>query len=180
MRVLVACEYSGRVREVEIDARKIQGFPGYLVTRDGEILTCRKNFGERTYYRKMRPAPDAKGYLGLTICGPEKSRRKVRVHRLVAEVFLENTKDNPCVRHLDGKKQNNCVENLAWGTYCENESDKRQHGTWESRRNGKLTKDDRRKIRNLSKEGCKNSELAARFNVSYHTILRLLNGATWS
>lgn len=42
------------------------------------------------------------------------------IHRLVAQAFIPNPDDLPCVNHKDGNKLNNSVENLEGCSYSEN------------------------------------------------------------
>lgn len=42
------------------------------------------------------------------------------VHRIVAETFIPNPNNLPCVNHIDGDRGNNNVSNLEWVTYSEN------------------------------------------------------------
>lgn len=47
------------------------------------------------------------------------------VHRLIAELFLENPNKLPDVNHIDEDKSNNCLDNLEWCSRQYNEN----HGT---------------------------------------------------
>jgi hypothetical protein len=60
------------------------------------------------------------GYLRVKLSVDGKVARK-RVHRLVAEEFLENPLNKPYVNHKDGNKLNNHFSNLEWCTASENE-----------------------------------------------------------
>lgn len=60
------------------------------------------------------------GYMQVSMKLNGKYVKKL-VHRLVAEAYLPNKENKPCVNHKDGNKNNNSVENLEWCTYSENE-----------------------------------------------------------
>jgi hypothetical protein len=161
-------------------SKPIAGFPGYRVTSDGRIQSAHRR-GTKAYgeWRDLRPGPNAKGYLGLTICSDGR-RWSTRVHRLVAEAFVPNPKALPCVRHLDGNNTNNAASNLAWGTYADNERDKLGHGTWDARRGGgKLSEQQRAEARSMRDHGWTHSKIAAALGVSRPAVSRLLSGKTW-
>ena len=41
-------------------------------------------------------------------------------HRLIAELFIWNPNNLPCVDHIDRDRLNNAIENLRWCSYAEN------------------------------------------------------------
>lgn len=47
-------------------------------------------------------------------------RKKVRIHKLVAEAFVPRIDGKRCVDHIDGDKSNNAASNLRWCTHKEN------------------------------------------------------------
>lgn len=59
------------------------------------------------------------GYERVGLCKGGK-QRYILVHRLVAETFIENPNNKPCVNHKDENKLNNDVSNLEWCTTSEN------------------------------------------------------------
>lgn len=56
-----------------------------------------------------------KGYMEITLQG-----RTYLVHRLVADAFIPNPNNLPCIDHIDGDKTNNNADNLKWCSYREN------------------------------------------------------------
>lgn len=86
---------------------------GYRVSNKGRIqLPRKKTYGTR----------NADGYKKVSLETTNKKRIPVLVHRAVALTFL-GVPDNVfslVVNHLDGRRDNNSVENLEWATKSEN------------------------------------------------------------
>lgn len=93
---------------------------GYHITRDGTLYNT-------ITLNKIRPSVHhSRGYLYVTlhIKDPISNKRIKQVHkyihRLVAEAYIPNKYNKPCVCHKDNNRTNNHVDNLYWGTYKEN------------------------------------------------------------
>ena len=91
----------GRIRSVE-HYIKSNFHNCKLVKRKGKILKQYKGV-----------------YYSITINDKGKTRKRL-VHRLVAEAFIPNLLNKPCINHKDGNKLNNNVNNLEWCTIQEN------------------------------------------------------------
>lgn len=58
----------------------------------------------------------------------KEGKKKVKVHRMVAETFLENTENKEIVNHIDGDTHNFKLDNLEWATAKENSNHAVQTG----------------------------------------------------
>lgn len=109
------------------DYKTIPNYPEYAVTVDGRVFSVSLNW--RGYgARELKQYPDPDGYLRVRLI-KNKKRVYFGVHTLVATVFLgDKPTKNHEVRHLDGDKNHNHYQNLAWGTKKENADDRERHG----------------------------------------------------
>lgn len=98
--------------------RNIKGFERlYQISNYGRVKSFHNNIGRGIIIRKVRL--NKQGYYYCNLCKNNKAISK-KIHRLVAENFLKNTKNHICVNHIDGNKQNNSVHNLEWCTQSHN------------------------------------------------------------
>ena len=80
---------------------------GYFVSPSGNIYNRHGDL--------MVGAIDKCGYRHVIL-----NRKNHNVHRVIAETFISNPDNLPCVNHKDGNKLNNSVDNLEWCTHSEN------------------------------------------------------------
>ena len=81
---------------------------------DYEGLYQVSNFGRvKSNWKILSPADNGNGYKHIVLTKNGIQTDKL-VHRLVAEAFLPNPDNLPCVNHKDENKSNNFIENLEW------------------------------------------------------------------
>lgn len=85
----------------------------FYISNKGRV---KNRFGQ---IRKLHKGKN--GYLVFSAQNYEENKKYLLyVHRLVAAYFLPVEEYDECVNHIDGNKENNCVENLEWCTLAEN------------------------------------------------------------
>lgn len=154
-----------------IEWRTIPTLPHYLVSSEGQIRHKDKD--------ALRRFGEQRGYLWCTFV--KDGKRILRtVHSLVAEAFLGPRPDGYQVRHLDGNRSNNRVENLCYGSALENAQDRERHGTTargERGGNARLSDAGAILIRELYAEtDATQYELASRFKISQAQVNNIILG----
>ena len=101
------------------------------------------------YYKKvngmmLKPIKNTLGYHMVSLHNGTIPARK-EIHRLVAEAFIDNTYNKPCVNHKDETRDNNNAYNLEWVTVLENAN----YGT----RNKRISEKAKKKITQHTLEG---------------------------
>ena len=92
---------TGKVRSTD---RYIKNKNGVVVFHKGKMLKAR---------------PNSQGYLRVPLKSNDKNKQYF-VHRLVAQAFIPNIENKPCINHIDNNPTNNNVKNLEWCTLKEN------------------------------------------------------------
>jgi len=159
----------------------------YAVSETGQLRSRYVSGGRGCLgpWRLLKPAIGPRGYLYATLYLHGKQTTH-RIHHLVADAFLPaKGPTDTVVRHLNDNKLDNCVENLARGTYSDNRLDSVRNGTGVRARgtehgSAKLTEDDVREIRRLYATGeFSYRELGLRFGVNQSAIGKIVSRKTW-
>lgn len=105
---------------IEEEWRDIKGYEGlYQVSNLGRVRSLDRYTKSRWGTQKlekgiiMKLSYDRDGYQIICLRRDAKNSR-FRVHRLVAEAFIDNPYNYPLINHKDENKANNCVNNLEW------------------------------------------------------------------
>ena len=92
--------------------KPIKNYEDYLVNENGDIFSKKSN-------KLLKPRESKNGYLYVILYTNGKPKT-LKIHRLVAMTFLNNSNNLPQVNHIDGNKLNNNVDNLEWCTATQN------------------------------------------------------------
>ena len=93
--------------------KDIKGYEGkYQVSNYGNVKSL--NYRRTGNEKLMKPTLQNNGYLCVNLYKPLKL---YLIHRLVADAFIQNPDNLPCVNHKDENPTNNHVDNLEWCTY---------------------------------------------------------------
>lgn len=122
------------------------------------------------------------GYLGVSL-SKDKVEKSYRVHRLVADAFLNPVPNKNIVNHINGIKNDNRAENLEWCTDGENVRHALRTGLKEPLKGDKhpsciLSDEDVIRIREMS-EIHTQKEIGEKFGVDRRTVGQIINRKRW-
>lgn len=150
----------------------------YSVSDTGRII------GSRGKELKTRVNKD--GYEEVSLGQTSNRNGRVKVHRLVAELFVDNPDSKPEVNHKDYNRSNNHFSNLEWVTHEDNISYSVNAGHYfTSKRRGagngraRLTDADVVNILALLSSGSAPTDIARTYSVGSSTIYNIKLGNTW-
>ena len=173
------------VVEGKIKAKAVKGYEGrYKILENGDVVRLIKGSRNKDGNKVLKHWLDKDGYHTVTLWKDRKPKQ-FRVHRLVAEAFIDNPNNLPQVNHLDGNKNNNAVTNLEWVTLERNIRHAFEIGIYkrgEERGNSKLTNDEVRWIRKNYIKGSRTvgaKPLARKFGVTETCIYYIVRNITY-
>ena len=118
--------------------KDVKGYEGYYqVSNLGNVRSLDRlvENGRKYKGQTMQPTKRSDGRLQVSFRKNGK-QKKIKVHRLVAQAFIENALNKPQVNHINEIITDNRVENLEWATCKENIN----HGTHNERVANSLSK----------------------------------------
>lgn len=144
---------------------------GYDVNQLGQVTNTTTNY-------ILKPKHNSCNYCYVRLKG-----KNYYIYRLVAIKYIPNPENKSQVNHIDGNKDNNCVDNLEWVSAKENKVHAVKNELVASGQqicHSKLIEEDIKFIRANAKKNIKCKDLAEMYHVSLKTIGDIINYRTWN
>ena len=95
--------------------RDIKNYEGlYQVSNLGRVKSL--NYRHTGREQILKPIKYNNDYLRINLWKNNKMKTHT-IHRIVAQTFLDNPNNYPCINHIDENKTNNNITNLEWCTH---------------------------------------------------------------
>lgn len=94
------------IKDENEEFKEINNYPNYLISNLGNVKSV-------IMKRNLKPVINRNGQQYVTLC-KERKKKNMYIQQLVALHFIENVDNKKYVRHIDGDKLNNKVDNLEW------------------------------------------------------------------
>lgn len=161
--------------------KQLEHYPEYAVTDAGDVYRVSMK-GKQITPRKRKSVNTSDGYKRIMLsCSGVKYQP--RVHVLVLQAFKGDAPEGHEAAHLNGIRDDNRIENLAWVTRKENHSHKWLHGTQQAGEQAstvKLTSDKVTCIRSRKARGENAKALASEYGVTESVIHRIVKRRLWN
>jgi len=163
--------------------RDIVGYEGlYEVSNIGRVRSVKKD----VYFLKSFQRKKEIHYIYFFL-SKNGVRKSYYCHRLVAQSFIFNFNNKPCVNHIDNNPENNKVENLEWCTQKENVYHALKQGRHSLiniiNKKGETTTSAKLKEKDIFSIRSSNlllKELAEIYKVNISAISKIKNRKTWN
>jgi hypothetical protein len=121
------------------------------------------------------------GYYKIVLTKDGKASQKF-IHRLIAEAFIPNPHNKPCINHINGIKTDNSIENLEWVTIQENCQHAHNTGLQPSRKGGNnpWSKLNSGQVLEIFHSTRSNREIAEQYNITRDAVSLIKTGKNWS
>jgi len=160
---------------------EIKEYPNYEVSELGNVRNKKRD--------SILKTKDNNGYRQLKL-SKNGVNKMYSVHRIVAEAFIPNPENKPCVNHKNGIKSDNRVENLEWVTRSENDIHAYKLGLKTVNKNPNYgSKNGNSKLNEIKVKEIREKYLSGRYtqqkiadeyNVSQHTISGIVLNKIWT
>ena len=133
--------------------RDVVGLEGlYAISSFGRVACLKEGTHKRLIMKPVYRTVRKQVYNKLQLWRDGKRVLKA-VHRMVAEAFIPNPNNYPCIDHIDGNGINNNVSNLRWCTRSSNNHNPISRHRQSLSHKGKIIESTRKKVIQLSDVG---------------------------
>ena len=92
--------------------KKIEGYDNYSVSDTGLVRNDTTG--------KLLKAFDLDTGYTIIHLYKNKKMKNLKLHRVIAQAFIPNPKQEKCINHINGNRHDNRIENLEWCSHSEN------------------------------------------------------------